>query len=384
MWPDQAAVEAQLIWSTLFSDFDDPVPWDEVEENIIKGNVAGSGYGYTLLHAFVNQGNELAIRLLLYKGADINAKARSDGYTPLHVAIESHNSLMVALLLDNGADPLTQDAKEMTAWALAICHGNEEVVKTLVARGIDVNAIARGGAIPAKPLMLAIEYGQEKIVDFLIERGARIEAMDGNGNTALIKAVGDARRIQIVKGLLNFGANVNASNNHGVTPLMIAVKGGSEEMVRVLLEKKPDLEARANDGETALLIAAKEGFTSIVQSLLHRGAECVAGYPRGGTPQDVATEFPILEALHRARTQKKKWFQRFNNDEMDEKYQAARLAKIYKVHEEREKRERREFRYVETDEERDDEDWQLGEGKDLPGTSRRLRREPSIRPFSPV
>ena len=124
---------------------------------------------------------------------------------------------------------------------------------------------------------------------------------------------------------------------------MVAVKGGSEEMVQLLLEKRPDLEARAHDGETALLIASKEGFTSIVQSLLRHGAECVAGYPRGGTPQDVASEFPILEALHRARTQKKRWFQRFNSDEMDEKYQSARLAQVYKVHEEREKRERREF-----------------------------------------
>ena len=161
MWPDQAAVEAQSTWPTLFSHFDDPVPWDEVEENIINGNVAGSGYGYTLLHAFVKLGNQLAIRLLLYKGADINAKLESNGYTPLHMAVESDNSVIVALLLDNGADPFAQDIKDMTAWALAISHGNVEIVRAMVARGVNVNSLARGGATPAKPLMLAIEYGKE-------------------------------------------------------------------------------------------------------------------------------------------------------------------------------------------------------------------------------
>jgi ankyrin repeat protein len=350
MWPDEAASEAQATWASFFSHFDSPVPWYEVRENITKGGVAGSGYGYTLLHAFVKQGNELAVRLLLYKGADINAKTRSDGYTPLHVAIATRNLALVSLLLDNGADAFAQDSKEMTPWALAISHGNEEIVAALVAQGINVNGLARGGSTPAKPLMLAIEYGKEKVVDLLIKCGGQIEAMDGNGNTALIKAVANEKRVEIVRRLLEAGANVNASNNHGVTALMVAAKGGSEQMVQALLDKRPNLEARSDDGESALLIASREGFTSIVQLLLECGAECVLGYPRGSTPQDVAAGFQIIELLQQARTKKKKWFQRFNNDTMDERYQSARLAEIYKVHEEREKRERREFSYVQTEE----------------------------------
>ena len=339
-----------------FSHFDDPIPWDEINANIAYGNIAGSGYGYTLLHAFVELGNELAVKFIIRKGADINAKSKSNGFTPLHLAIEKHNSNMVTLLLDHGAHHLAQDAKGMTAWALAICYSDEKVIDALVAGGVNVNGPVSGTTNPTKPLMLAIEHGKENIVELLIKGGAQIEAMDGNGNTALINAAKDPNRVAVVKRFLQLGANVNASNSHGFTPLMVAVKSGSEEMVSTLLDKRPNLEARAHDGDTALLIAARDGFKPIVILLLEHGAECMAGYPRGGAPQDVAAAYSVMEPLQQARLKKKKWFHRFARDEMDERYRSARLAEIYKVHEEREIRERRQFTYVQSDEDMEKEE----------------------------
>src|SRR5271168_4816335 len=132
-------MEAQSTWIALFSHLDDPVPWEEVKMNIAHGNIAGSGYGFTLLHAFVKQGNDLAIRLLLHKGADVNAKTKTHGYTPLHLATEAHSPAIASLLLENGADPFKQDKKGMSVWALAIYHGDEEIVELLLSRGINVN-----------------------------------------------------------------------------------------------------------------------------------------------------------------------------------------------------------------------------------------------------
>jgi len=216
-----------------------------------------------------------------------------------------------------------------------------------------VNESASETTDPTTPLMLATEYGKENIVELLIKHGAQIDSTDRNGNTALINATKYPNGIAIVNRLLRIGANVNASNCDGVTPLMVGVKSGSEEMVRTILDNRPNLEARANDGDTALLIAAREGFKPIVLLLLEDGAECVAGYPRGGTPQDVATEYSIMEPLQQARLKKKKWFRRLLRDEMNEKYESARLAANYKVYEEREMRERRRFAYVQGD---DDEE----------------------------
>jgi ankyrin repeat protein len=380
MWPDQAAAVVQTTLSPHLSrlESDDAIPWNEIRRNVSERSVAGSGYGHTLLHAFVKQGNQIAIKYLLYKGADIDAVANSDGYTPLHIAIASHDFPIITLLLANSADPLVLDRHEMTALGLAISLGQVDTLGAILAEEIEVNCLARGGATPAKPLMLAIECVKEAVVELLLESGSQIEAVDDNGNTPLIKAVGDESRLQIAKQLLKRGANIDAKNNHGVTPLLVAVQSGSEKMVQLLLQRRPDIEARSKDGETALLIAAKGGFAAIAQALLASGAECVAGYPQGGAPQDVATQFPVLDALHRARTKKKKWFQKLSNDSMDEKYRSARLAAIYKVQFEREMQARREFRYVH-DEENESESEEGSGGKDVWGSSRRLRSAPLAR-----
>jgi len=94
MWPDQAAAEAKSSWLTLFAQFDDPVPWDEISENVKQGNVVGSGCGYSLLHAFVKHGHELAVMLLISKGADVNA-ILTNGCTGLYMAVECQNLNMV-------------------------------------------------------------------------------------------------------------------------------------------------------------------------------------------------------------------------------------------------------------------------------------------------
>lgn len=324
MWPEHAANESE---STLSPHINHPVPWIEIKENVRKGNVIGSGCGYTLLHAFVECGDELAVRLLLFKGADINAITNANSYTALHLAIRRQNSSLVALLLKSGADPLAQDKDQMTPWGLAISLGNEEIVRTL-ARDIDISGQASGGATPAKPLMLAIEYENDSFFEFLVDSGAEIEARDSNGATPLLKAVECGKMITSVSLLLNKGANVNAKNNQGVTPLMSAVEQGSVETVRLLLEKKPDLEIMADDKTTALYIAAKRGFKPIVEMLLSAGAECVVGYPPGGTPQHVASDFEVLKALQIVRTKRKKWHQRISKDELDELYEMAMLMEI--------------------------------------------------------
>jgi len=81
---------------------------------------------------------------------------------------------------------------------------------------------------------------------------------------------------------------------------MFATQSGSEKLVNVLLKEQSDLEARTTNRETALLIAANEGFTFIVHVLLNKGAECVAGYLPGSTPQEVAFKFLIIDILQRA------------------------------------------------------------------------------------
>jgi ankyrin repeat protein len=92
--------------------------------------------------------------------------------------------------------------------------------------------------------------------------------------TALAYAI-KKKNIDIVKYLLNKGANVNAkSNEEGFTPLMTATVLGSAEIVKLLLATKHiDINAKDKDGLTAMMYAKKTGYFEIASLLKRTGAK---------------------------------------------------------------------------------------------------------------
>ena len=68
----------------------------------------------------------------------------------------------------------------------------------------------------------AVAEGDSDLVDELLERGVAVNAVDDDGNTALLLA--SEGEPQIVEALIAAGANVNQQNNDGLTPLMLATR----------------------------------------------------------------------------------------------------------------------------------------------------------------
>ncbi len=93
-----------------------------------------------------------------------------------------------------------------------------------------------------------------------------------DGGTALLWAAywnDDAA----VQALIAAGANVNAANRYGVTPLSQASINGNAQMVEVLLKAGADANTFQQEGQTALMTAAKAGNADAVKALLDHGAE---------------------------------------------------------------------------------------------------------------
>ena len=153
----------------------------------------------------------------------------------------------------------------------AVQQGNAPAVRVLLAEGADVNANRSGW--PA--LMYAAGNGKTNIVKLLLDKGANIEAKNIYGSTALIIAAYNGHA-DVVTLLLAKGANIEAKDNDGNTALAnVALSFGREDvnMVKLLLEKGANIDAKNKNGETALMLAAMEGRAAVVKLLLDKGTD---------------------------------------------------------------------------------------------------------------
>jgi ankyrin repeat protein len=128
-------------------------------------------------------------------------------------------------------------------------------------------------AKPADDLYLAAGAGNINEVDKLLKQGVNPDAaVDNSGITALMQAarIGD---VEIVKLLLNKGANVNAQAGMGTTALMNAAAIGNLEMAKTLIDKGADVNTQDAQGLTALSHAKVAKKEEIVDLLKAHGAK---------------------------------------------------------------------------------------------------------------
>ena len=131
----------------------------------------------------------------------------------------------------------------------------------------------------------AAKCGEHAEVKKLLEGGADVNAKDKDGDTPLRIAVGRGH-YKKVKHLLEGGADAEAKDKDGWTALHFAAKSGLP-VAYVLIEHGADVGAREKHGWTPLHVAAYHGRADIVKWLLEAGADAEARNEKGETPRDV-------------------------------------------------------------------------------------------------
>ena len=167
----------------------------------------------------------------------------------------------VAALLARGIDPNTVDPQGNPALVVAARSGFEPTVDVLLRGGAKVNARNQFGD---SAVMVAALGGYVSIVRKLLARGADF---DHGGWNALTYAA-----TNVVRLLLDAGADVNAKGPNGTTALMMAVRGGHADTVELLLAKGADPGRRNENGASALSWAKRAGNDAIEAQLRRRGA----------------------------------------------------------------------------------------------------------------
>ncbi|KAL5331136.1 hypothetical protein ACEPPN_000665 [Leptodophora sp. 'Broadleaf-Isolate-01'] len=122
-------------------------------------------------------------------------------------------------------------------------------------------------------LHIAAYFGILAVVRLLLEQGAELEAKDSFGRTPLSRAAENGHEA-VVRLLLEQGAELEAKDSRfKLTPLSRAAGNGHEAVVRLLLEQGAELETKDSFGRTPLSRAAEKGHEAVVRLLLEQGAE---------------------------------------------------------------------------------------------------------------
>lgn len=258
-------------------------------------NAINHTYGATaLMYAALND-RLLVAEFLLSCGADINHKAINGG-TALIIASQNGHDSIVKLLLSHGVDAHVKCNDGGTALTYAAENGFLSIVEMLLAYGVDINACNNNNSTS---LMFAAFQGYLNIVNTLIAHGASVNLDDGDGWTALIFAVCGGN-IDIINSLLANDADTEIPIRNGWTPLLLSANRGHLEVAKLLLDAGTDINVKDSDNCTALMLATFNNHLPIVELLLMRGADTNIQNRVGGTALSFATQsgyVPIVELL---------------------------------------------------------------------------------------
>jgi ankyrin repeat protein len=188
------------------------------------------------LHRAAIDGDLAAIGALLAGGLPIDARD-SDGRTPVMAATAARQTEAVRALLEAGADVDIRDNALANPFLYAGAEGLLDILLLANEAGADPALTNRYGGVALIP---ACERGHVEVVRYLLaESDVDVDHVNNLGWTGLLEAIiladGDAAHQEIVRLLLEAGADSELADRDGVTPLAHARAKGQAEIVTLLL-----------------------------------------------------------------------------------------------------------------------------------------------------
>src|SRR5579863_4413788 len=277
---------SKFVPSTTGRGFEGTTPVESKPDQPAEEHASGL---LTPLMFAAREGSLESARLLVAAGADVNA-IDGDGKDVLGLAIFNGNYDLASFLINNHAQVNHPDSQGFTPLFWAADRRNMEtppnfpwmvttdplpLIKKLLDAGANPNALVnntprarmRDGSpriVYATALMRAAFSGDLELAKLLLAHGADPHIMSKDRETTLMAASGTgfingyskgrsaAERLEVVKLLVQLGEDVNAADNYGITPLMVAANLGEMPVIEFLIDKGADLGAydlgKKNDG----------------------------------------------------------------------------------------------------------------------------------------
>jgi ankyrin repeat protein len=196
------------------------------------------------IHDAATNGNIEVVKQHLASGTDVDVKDE-EGATPLHYAASKGHKEIAKLLIAEGAGVNMKMQGGFTPLHFAAWEGHTEVAELFIAKGADVNAKVESDSYKGMtPLDLA--KGHPEIAELLRKHGGKSRAEDS------IFAAVMAGNLEAVKQHLAAGADVDAKDKTGFTPLHYAAQSGRKEIAELMIAEGAAVNAKDEDGDTPL------------------------------------------------------------------------------------------------------------------------------------
>ena len=233
------------------------------------------------------------VRLLVEEGENVNDVTGRRFFTALHFAALRGKADICSFLLSRGANVTMADINGDTPLHIAADLHRADVCQLLVDYKADVTFVNRKGETPLLKALCRMYY---RLYDFPTCTVCRPLITNESVNVAnlhdncAVHIAGRKGFVQLVQLLVDCGADVNALNEYGQTPLHTAAGGEKDcpELCSILLKHDAKIDAVDKDGNQPLHLACKRRHTSTSRFLLSHGAVVNASNEYGQTPLHTA------------------------------------------------------------------------------------------------
>ncbi|XP_029315165.1 ankyrin repeat and SOCS box protein 9-like [Cottoperca gobio] len=210
------------------------------------------------IHDAAFNGRVLALQGLIAQGTCVNLNTLNQ-VSPLHGACLQGHTACAKLLVENGANVNGSTVDGQTPLSEACARGHATCVTLLLQHG----ATPLGTSQISSPMHRAAAKGHLECIEPLVQHGADVDQYIDQSGSPLHVACSN-QHLSSVRKLLQLGASVNSSVS-GDSPLHIAARLSSPEMVSVLLDHGADHSLRNSEGKQPLDLAPPN---SLVERLL--------------------------------------------------------------------------------------------------------------------
>ena len=180
---------------------------------------------------------------------------------------DPNSDILTALYRNDAAEAtrLAETAAALTIWEAAALGRDVAVTRLAAGDPRHVNATAPDGHTP---LGLAAFFGRASTVRLLLARGADPTQPSSNAmKVQPLHAAVAGRNAECAQAILDAGADPNARQQVGYTPLMGAASAGREDLAELLLARGADRSLQSEDGKTAASVASEHGHEGLAGRL---------------------------------------------------------------------------------------------------------------------